>query len=173
MSMTEPTPKRGPGRPSLRPDTNRTSLRDRLRASAPKTLESLAEDKFAVPGAERHEGVSLQWKRYSVKGEHDPYYIASLRQNGWEPMQAEDFPELPNDGSGSIIKEGMILMGRPAELTRQAEALLETRAKKQIRDQQVQVGLAPNGTLARVNTDLRGQKLGVQTEVLRQVTVED
>jgi hypothetical protein len=173
MSIDTDAPKRGPGRPPLRPESPRTSLRDRLRASAPKTLENLTEDKFAVPGAERHEGVSLQWKRYSVKGEQDPYYIAALRQNGWEPMQAEDFPDLPNDGSGSIIKEGMILMGRPAELTRQAEAMLETRAKKQIHDQKVQVGLAPNGTMPRVNQDMRGQRMGVQTEVMRQVTVED
>lgn len=160
--------KRGPGRPPMR-----TSLRDKLRSKAPKKLEMNDDDRFAVPGADKHEGVSLQWKRYSVKGEHDPFYLASLRQNGWEPMTTEDFPGMPGMDDGTIIKDGMILMGRPKELTDQAEASLRAKANRQIHDQKVQIGLAPSGTLQRVNQDLRGQSLGIQTEVMRQVTVED
>lgn len=165
--------KRGPGRPP-----KRTALRERLRAKAPQRLEGLEGSRFAIPGAEQHEGVSLQWKRYSVQGQHDPYHIAAHRRNGWEPMLAEDFPELAarddqgNIIPGPIIKDGMMLMGRPEELTRQAEAALEAKAKKQIHDQKVQVGLAPAGTLPRVNQDMRGQRMGVQTEVMRQV-IED
>lgn len=174
MTNIEPTAKRGPGRPPMRADTNRTALRDKLRAKAPVVLDFTETDKFAIPGAERHEGVSLQWKRYSIKGEQDPYYLAEMRRGGWEPMLAEDFPELvPSDASGPVIKEGMILMGRPEELTKQAEAALAARAKKQIHDQKVQVGLAPAGTLQRVGRDMGGQQLGIQTEVLRQVAVED
>lgn len=174
MTNIEPTAKRGPGRPPMRPESNRTALRDRLRASAPTNLDSTDGDKFAIPGAERHEGVSLQWKRFSIKGEQDPYYLAELRRGGWEPMDAADFPELvPSGAEGSIIREGMILMGRPAELTKQAEARLDAKAKKQVHDQKVQVGLAPAGTLQRTGQDLRGNSLGIQTEVLRQVAVED
>jgi hypothetical protein len=181
MNMTEATEapiKRGPGRPPLRAEP-RTSLRDRLRANAPTILEGDGSDKFAVIGLDRHPGVSVQFKRYSIKGEHDPYHISQHRRNGWEPMQAEDFPEMAardENGQiipGSIIKEGMILMGRPKELTDQAEAALAAAARKQIHDQKVHVGLAPAGTLPRTGKDLNGQRLGVDTEVLRQVTVED
>lgn len=166
--------KRGPGRPPLR-DSNRTSLRDRLRAKAPKSVDMTnTDDKFAIPGAEKHEGVSFQWKRHTIKGQEDPGYMTTLRRGGWEPMTAEDFPELAAEGeTGSIIREGMILMGRPKELTEQAEGILNARAKKQIHDQKVQVGLAPSGTLQRVNSDMRGNRLGIQTEVMRQINVED
>lgn len=174
MSEGLATPdKRGPGRPP-----KRTALRERLRSKAPQKLDGIEGSRFAIPGAEQHEGVSLQWKRYSVQGQQDPYHIAAHRRNGWEPMQAEDFPELAarddqgNVIPGPIIKDGMMLMGRPQELTDQAEARLAAKAAKQIHDQKVQIGLAPAGTLPRVGQDMRGQRMGIQTEAMRQV-VED
>ena len=46
------------------------------------------EDMFYIPVDEIPEGSSYEWKRWSVNGQEDPFYIAQLREQGWEPVGA-------------------------------------------------------------------------------------
>lgn len=145
----------------------RSPLRERLHGKT--RMDTQNSDKFAVPNVP--EGVSVEWKSYAVAGKTDDYYIASLKRQGWELMDAEDFPDLVPEGArGPIIKEGMALMGRPMELTLQAIAEQERLARGMVRDKEKQLGLAPAGTGPRDHPDVRPR---ISKEVMRPVPVED
>lgn len=175
--------KRGPGRPKqntadvrppLRSEAKRSPLRERLHAKIGTVREQESNDRFFIPPEMIPDGVEVQWKRFSVYGYEDPYYIANLRSSGWEPMTHEDFPGLAPEGvKGPIIKDGQMLMGQAKELTERARAKMDLAAKTQIRDREAQLGMTPRGTLPRVNADMSGRRLGVQTEVMRPIAVED
>lgn len=167
--------KRGPGRPPMREkeemraseDVKRLPLRDRLRST--ERLDKITDDKFFIPPHMIPDGVSLEWKRYSIKGMEDPYYLASLQRQGWEVMVAEDFPGLvPNGHKGPIIKEGMVLMGRRAELTNAAVAEMKRTAQEQMAIQHKRLHEAPQGTGPRNEPGVRPS---VTTEVGRMVSV--
>jgi hypothetical protein len=78
---------------------------------------------FEIPSDRIPEGLSYEWKRWSVMGDHDPSDLASLRQRGWEPVSPKDQPSLvsPEHHGPHIISGGMILMQRPIELTEKAK----------------------------------------------------
>ena len=166
--------KRGPGRPPLNAEVKRSPLRDRLRAKMATVREQTNPDRFFIPEDMKPEGVEVQWKRYSVHGQEDPYYIANMRSAGWEPMTHEDFPELVPEGyKGPIIKDGMMLMGQAAELTKKARDKDRKAARQQIADREAALGMTPKGTLPRTSTDLHGRSLGVQKEMVMPIAVED
>src|ERR1700688_1282384 len=60
------------------------------------------DDQFWLPVDEipdTHKGmldgnlvVSYEWKRYSNMGQEDPFYIAMLREQGWEPVDPKRHP---------------------------------------------------------------------------------
>jgi hypothetical protein len=113
-STLPPTPER----PPLRPDASRPSspLLDRLRGKTRR--HTLTSDRFLIPEEDKPAGVSFNWKRWSVHGQEDPFYIANMRLQGWEPVNGDDMPGLVPEGhTGPIIKEGVILMARAQELT--------------------------------------------------------
>lgn len=120
--------RRGPGRPPLRPpqEEQRAPIRRRRRL--------LNEDKFALPHGIVPDGMSYEWKMHSVYGKEDPFYIQGLRENGWEPVDAVQHPELVPPGyKGAIIKDGQMLMSRPKELTEEATQELNEAARVQYR----------------------------------------
>lgn len=166
--MTEQTgiePKRGPGRPPLRPDTKRVPLRERLRGKTRKY--TISSDRFFIADEDKPEGVDFNWKRFSVQGQEDPYYISNMRQQGWEPVDAEDMPNLaPEGATGPIIKDGMILMARPMELTMQSRKELEALSKRQVTDREKQMGIAPTGHAQR-------SEPAITKELMRPVPVEE
>lgn len=95
--------------------------------------------------------ISYEWKRYSTVGQEDPFYIASMREQGWEPVPPSRHPNwLPPGYTGQhILKGGLMLMERPIELS--IEARLEERAlaKRQVRDAEARLGMTPKGELTR------------------------
>jgi hypothetical protein len=139
---TEPEiTKRGPGRP--RKDENepviarapiRTEVRERKRKS------NSSEDKFAIPAHLIPPGTSLEWKRESVVGQEDPHYMAALHENGWRPVDVSMIPTLMPEGyKGAIRMGGQVLMERPIELTREAQAEDRDNARRavQIKEDQL------------------------------------
>jgi hypothetical protein len=153
--------KRGPGRP---PTANREPMHmTRTR----RRRYSNTEDRYALPLDEIPEGSSYEWKRFSVKGEEDPFYLTAQREQGWEPVDPKRHPNwLPDNFSGSaIIKDGLILMERPMELTLQAREEQETSSRKQVRDQEKQLMQRP--------ADHPFIKPKVKSEMMRQVVSED
>lgn len=158
--------KRGPGRP---PTANREPVHT---ARTRRRRFNNTDDRFALPMDEIPEGSTYEWKRFSVHGQEDPFYIAHQRQQGWEPVDPKRHPNwLPEGYQGNtIIKDGLLLMERPIELTMEARDETRKASRRQIDDQKAQLGMTPNGQLPR-DADARTRPQ-VKSEMMRQV-VED
>lgn len=143
----------------------------RLRTRRKKDASS--DDIFYIPVHEIPEGSSYEWKRWSVNGLEDPFYIAQLREQGWEPVDPKRHPNWlpPGYTATHIIKGGQILMERPQELTDEARAESRQLARRQIREAEQRLGMTPKDTGTR---DLPGVQPRVVKEVGRMVhAVED
>lgn len=176
-------PRRGPGRPPLRPGQRADSARedgpreqsslDRARARADELREHLGDDmgdgtdKFFVDPNSIPEGWSYEWKRVSVYGKEDPSHMTMNERKGWEPVSAARHPELLPSGTkaSDIVIDGMILCERPLEITLESKAKELRNARAQVRMKEEQLGAAPPGQFDRVD----GNK---QKNVILRKTVE-
>lgn len=163
----EPVAKRR-GRPrKVIPETVETvSIRQPMRAEmrepdprsaaakrAQEILENIGQadegqDDFRTPKAP--DGWTYEWKRNTLFNQEDPAYMTSLLRTGWEPVPAKRHPEMmPIGAMKSIERKGMILMERPAEVTRKFEEADRRRARLQMRAKEEQLGSAPQGQFGR------------------------
>ena len=153
----------------------REPQRDTLHGEARRTRRRKAtgnEDMFYIPVDEIPEGSSYEWKRWSVNGQEDPFYIAQMREQGWEPVNPKKHPNWvpPGYSQPNIIKGGMILMERPIELTNEAKAEQRQLAKKQTREAEQRLGMTPKGELTREHPDVAPR---VVKEYMRPVSIEE
>lgn len=125
------------------------------------------EDMFFIPVEEIPEGSSYEWKRYTVIGQEDPFYLAQMREQGWEPVNPKRHPTWvpPGYSQPYIIKGGMILMERPIELTEEARAEQKLLARQQVREAEARLGRTPGNTHQRLAPK-------ITKEIMRQVPVE-
>ena len=163
----EPVAKRR-GRPrKVDPETVETvSIRQPMRAEmrepdprsaaakrAQEILENIGQadegqDDFRTPKAP--DGWTYEWKRNTLFNQEDPAYMTSLLRTGWEAVPAKRHPEMmPIGAMKSIERKGMILMERPAEVTRKFEEADKRRARLQMRAKEEQLGSAPQGQFGR------------------------
>ena len=107
-----------------------------------------------------------------MNGLEDPFYIASMREQGWEPVDPRRHPTWvpPGYDKPHIIKGGQILMERPIELTNEARAEAKMLATKQIVEAEQRLGMTPKDTLTR---DHAGAKPRVVKEMMRPVAIEE
>lgn len=161
---------RGPGRPSNADRAevktlDRGEVRPAMRAEDPRAaadaraaaiFEHLSgnfetgEDKFAAPPAP--EGWTYEWKRFTVFNEEDPGYQVKLAQTGWEPVPLNRHKNMMPEaysGSGTIKRDGMMLMQRPAEVTDFIRNRENSAARDQVRTKEEQLSGTPQGTLPR------------------------
>jgi len=133
---------------------------------------TVSEDPYYIPKEEIPEGMSYEWKRWSVVGQTDPFYIAQQREQGWEPVPPKRHPNWvpPGYNEPHIIKGGMILMDRPIELTNEAKRELRQLSKQQVREAEQRLGMTPKGELTRDDDRVRPR---VVKEVGRMVAVEE
>ena len=126
------------------------------------------EDIFYIPVEEIPEGSSYEWKRYSVVGQEDPFYLAQMREQGWEPVDPRRHPNWlpPGYSQPHIIKGGMILMERPIELTEEARAEQKVLARQQVREAEARLGRTPGNTHQRLAPK-------ITKEIMRQVPVAE
>lgn len=129
---------------------------------------TVSEDKYYIPVDEIPEGSSYEWKRWSVMGQEDPYYLAQMREQGWEPVNPKRHPTWvpPGYSQDYIIKDGLILMERPIELTEEARAEQKVLARQQVREAEARLGRTPGNTHQRLAPK-------ITKEIMRQVPVED
>jgi len=111
-------------RPDVRGDIREEDPRTRAARRTAEIMEhgSLsagAHDKFYVDPSVIPPGWTYEWKYYSTLNKPDESKAIELRRNGWEAVPASRHPELMPDGSRgeTIIREGMMLMERPQEIT--------------------------------------------------------
>src|SRR5262249_14076369 len=150
---TEATP-RGPGRQRIadRPPQHTATPEGRQAAhesahTPPRTRTRLRrtsamDDPFYIPLDEIPEGSSYEWKRFSVHGQEDPFYLAQMRNQGWEPVDPRRHPNWvpPGYSQSSIVKAGLILMERPQELTDEAKREARQMAVSQISEAEERLG---------------------------------
>jgi hypothetical protein len=124
-------------------------------------------DKFHIDAHTIPDGMSYEWKTVSVYGKEDPSYNVMLRDQGWEPVQAERHSDLVSEGvTGPIIRDGLMLMERPIELTREAQAEDRAAAREVIKVKKQQMtGETPAGTMTREAPNLRN-KISTHYEAL-------
>lgn len=133
------------GRSKERAPTRAAEAREPRRRRVPGWV-----DKYYIPADAKPEGVSFEWKRLETFGQPDPSYQANLGMNGWEAVKAEDFPEIAKSvgvASGSIIRDGLILMERPQSLTNEARLEDTNAAREAIRAKEEQLTGKTQGTI--------------------------
>jgi hypothetical protein len=91
-----------------------------------------------LPQPNERPGWVHRYVRTSTLGTVDPMNISSKRREGFEPVKAEDYPELMAHASidgqfkGSIEIGGLVLCRAPEEFMKQREAHFEKLANQQM-----------------------------------------
>jgi hypothetical protein len=144
---------------------------------APRTRRhrgQVFQDEFAIPIEEIPSHLTYEWKKFSVYGQEDPFYLARMREQGFEPVPPSRHPTWlpPGYNAPHIIKGGQILMDRPKELTEEAIRERNTAARQQIVEAEQKLGKTPKDTMTR---DHEGARPKIVKEVGRMVnlTVEE
>jgi len=111
------------------------------------------EDKFKFDLSIIPDGWSYEWKMLEVLGKQDPSYQVNLARKGWEAVPRSRHPEMmPDNYAGNtIVRDGMMLMERPKEITDEARAKENKAARDQVRGKEEQLGAAPVGHFERSN----------------------
>lgn len=97
------------------------SLETRERDARPMTWKPAS----TLPVPQEQEGYNFRWIRRSMLGQEDPTNVSKKRREGWEPVRAEDHPELVlyldqnARDSGLVEVGGLILCKMPSEMIRQ------------------------------------------------------
>ena len=82
------------------------------------------QDPLQFAAAEIPPGMSYQWIAVSVHNNNDlvPLHTAQWMENGWRPVPSERHPGrfMSADKKGAIVRDGLMLVERPALLTKEA-----------------------------------------------------
>lgn len=134
--------------PAVAQNTQRTPQREKQRGRQPVTQDQFHVDH--VPA-----GMSYEWKRVTFGGKEDIKNQANAARNGFTPVPASRHPELvgarvaEEKGDSAIIVDGLMLMERPIELRREADAEEKANARSQVVDQATRLKLTPEGQMPR------------------------
>jgi hypothetical protein len=91
-----------------------------------------------LPPLPEEDGWVFRYIRTSIMGTADPSNVSAKLREGWEPVKAEDYPNLkiqsdPNSRfKGNIEIGGLLVCKAPAELMKQRDAYYAKVAKSQI-----------------------------------------
>ena len=119
--------------------TGRRSERHSERAAYRPTVRD-PHERFDIPEDRFPPGTEVAWKAVSIGGMQNPRFLDNLI-GGWQPVKAEDWPEFsgvggieipqsiidggyykPPQPDAAVVKEGLMLMQRPIELSDKARA---------------------------------------------------
>src|SRR6056300_534233 len=105
-----------------------------------KTVRKKAWSRPTVlPDPTPQDGYTFHWVRVSTMGQPDSTNISSKIREGWEPVRAEDHPEIFSDAvadarfKDNVIVGGLMLCKAPAELVQERNEYY-----KQVTDSQMQ-----------------------------------
>jgi hypothetical protein len=82
----------------------------------------------ALPSPDPREGITHRWVRVSMLGVPDVQNISGKLREGYEPVKAEDYPEMMMHATtegrfkGNIEVGGLVLCSIPSEFLKQREA---------------------------------------------------
>jgi hypothetical protein len=104
-------------------------IAERPKQWAPPTL---------LPDPKPQDGWSYRWIRISTLGQNDPTNISAKLREGWEPVRAEDHPEVHvySDADGrfkdNIVIGGLMLCKTPSEFVQQRDAFYQKQTDGQM-----------------------------------------
>ena len=118
-------------------------------------------DKFAFDLSIIPAGWSYEWKRHTVMGASDPSYQVNLAQRGWEAVPASRHPEMMPLGyeGGTIDRDGMRFMERPAIISEEARDEDKKNARELVKGKEAQVTGNPAGDNSPFDRDNKGKSL--------------
>jgi hypothetical protein len=91
-----------------------------------------------LPSPKPEAGWTFRWIRISMMGQADPTNTSAKLREGWEPVKAEDYPELmyqadPNSRfKGNIEIGGLLLCKGPEELRNQRNGYYQRQTESQM-----------------------------------------
>ena len=147
-------------RPELRAQLRPADPRERARQRAAELLQNPDvfredNDEFYIPQSIIPDGWEYEWKRWSVLNQEDPIYQTELRRHGWDYVEASRHPEMMPLGSTekTIIRKGMVLMERPAEISDRVRDHERRKARDRVRQKEEQLNTPGPGEFERSNKD--------------------
>lgn len=115
----------------------KTTREAEVRETEVRPIDSWAPPQL-LPTPDPRPGWSHRWVRTSTMGSSDPMNVSAKRREGFEPVKAEDYPELMSHASidgqfkGSIEIGGLVLCRAPEEFMKQRAAHYEKLAAGQM-----------------------------------------
>lgn len=109
--------------------TESREVAERPKQWAPPTL---------LPDPKPQAGWAYRWIRLSTLGQNDPTNISAKLREGWEPVRAEDHPEVHvySDDNGrfkdNIVVGGLMLCKTPTEFVKQRDAYYQKQTDGQM-----------------------------------------
>ena len=109
--------------------TESREIAERPKQWAPPTL---------LPDPKPQDGWSYRWIRISTLGQNDPTNISAKLREGWEPVRAEDHPEVHvySDADSrfkdNIVIGGLMLCKTPSEFVQQRDAFYQKQTDGQM-----------------------------------------
>ena len=89
-----------------------------------------------LPSPAPEDGYAFKWIRVSTLGRVDATNISSKLREGWEPVKAEDYPDLWTDEhekfKDNVLNGGLMLCKAPSELPQERNAYYEQQSTAQI-----------------------------------------
>ena len=89
-----------------------------------------------LPAVDVGDGYVPRWIRISTLGVTDASIVSSKLREGWEPVKAEDHPELLSDRherfEGNITQGGLLLCKAPEELVKERNDHYEHQTRSQM-----------------------------------------
>lgn len=91
-----------------------------------------------LPSPTPQDGWVFRWVRTAIMGQQDPTNTSAKLREGWEPVKAEDHPELmmqadPNSRfKGNIEIGGLLLCKAPKEMAEERDAYYRKASQSQI-----------------------------------------
>jgi hypothetical protein len=105
-----------------------------------KTVRKKAWSRPTVlPDPIPQEGYKFHWVRVSTMGQPDSTNVSSKLREGWEPVRAEDHPEIFSDAvadarfKDNVIVGGLMLCKAPIELVKERTEYYENLTESQMR----------------------------------------
>jgi len=89
-----------------------------------------------LPSIEVEAGYTSRWVRISTLGVTDASNVSSKLREGWEPVKAEDYPEILSDNNerfeGNITQGGLLLCKAPQEMVEERNDYYENQTRSQM-----------------------------------------
>jgi hypothetical protein len=98
------------------------------------TTRAVYQPAAPLPVPAPQDGYSFRWVATAVLGQDIPTNVSQKRRDGWEPVKAEDHPELmlQGDKNGNVEVGGLMLCKIPTERVDARNEYYEKQAQNQM-----------------------------------------